>query len=553
LSLSGVVSGSGGLFENGNGILVLEAGAAYTGNTTIQGGATLQLGCADALPSGQDAGSVRVNGTLDLGGYSTTVVGLRGRGLVTSSAPGLVTLSVDTTQSSTFSGVIEDGLGTVALTTVGTGALTLNGENTFSGVVTIGEGSTLRLGSADALHSDPEVNGTLDLAGYSTQLDGLWGSGTITSSVSGAVTLTVDTTNYSGTFSGVIENGSGTMSVTITGTGTQTLSGTNTYSGTTTVSAGTLQVGDYYSGGTLGSGAVVDNASLVFSCYGTVTFANAISGTGTVTQSNSYGTLILTGNNTYSGGTTVSSGTLQVGSGGTSGTIGSGAVTNNESLVFNRSDTITVSGAISGTGSLTQQGTGTLVLSGSNTYSGSTVVNSGGTLRAGSNGALPSGSGKSDVTLDGTLDLNGYSPSVNGLTGSGTVTAGVAGTATLSVGNNNQSSTFSGVIQDGSGTVSLTKVGTGTLYLTGTNTFSGGTTISAGSLQLGYYSSTGSLGTGAVVDNASLVFSRSGTATIPNAISGSGTVTLEGSGNTVILTGNNTYTGTTTIVCHGAR
>jgi autotransporter-associated beta strand protein len=97
LSFLGAVSGSGSLIENGNGILVLAAGATFTGTTTILSGATLQLGAADALPSGPTAGAVRVNGTLDLAGYGATVDGLSGHGLITSSVPGTVTLSVDTT------------------------------------------------------------------------------------------------------------------------------------------------------------------------------------------------------------------------------------------------------------------------------------------------------------------------------------------------------------------------------------------------------------------------------------------------------------------------
>ena len=219
LSFSGAVSGSGSLTENGNGVLVLGAGATFTGTTTIQSGATLQLGSADALPSGPNAGAVKVNGTLDLAGYSATVDGLSGHGVITSSVRGLVTLSVDTTgQSSTFSGVIEDGSGRVALTTVGTGTLTLRGTNTFTGETTVDGRQYAPAGQCRGVAQRPEVNGTLDLGGYSTTLDGLWGSGLVTSSVAGSVTLTVDTTNYPGTFSGVIEDGSGTVALTKTGT-----------------------------------------------------------------------------------------------------------------------------------------------------------------------------------------------------------------------------------------------------------------------------------------------------------------------------------------------
>jgi fibronectin-binding autotransporter adhesin len=192
------------------------------------------------------------------------------------------------------------------------------------------------------------------------------------------------------------------------------------------------------SNGTLGSGSVVDNAALAFSPSGTATIGNAISGSGTVTQA--YGTLIVTGANTYSGGTTIALGaTLQVGNGGTSGTLGSGEVTcvyeypyyPAGQLAFNRSNTITVDNDISGFLSVVQQGSGALVLTGSNTYTQGTTINSGKTLRIGSNDSdvLPNGEGSGTVTVNGTLDLNGYGPSVGGLSGSGTVTSGVSGNA----------------------------------------------------------------------------------------------------------------------------
>jgi autotransporter-associated beta strand protein len=119
------------------------------------------------------------------------------------------------------------------------------------------------------------------------------------------------------------------------------------------------------------------------------------------------GTQILAGNNTYNGTTTVNGGTLQIGDGGTTGTLGGGGVTNNAALVFNRSDSPTVANPISGSGSVTKAGTGTLTLSGPNSYTGNTTV-SAGTLRLG-NGTAPSNlAGGADVIVatGATLDLN---------------------------------------------------------------------------------------------------------------------------------------------------
>src|SRR5208282_2116016 len=239
-----------------------------------------------------------------------------------------------------------------------------------------------------------------------------------------------------------------------------------------------------------------------------VTFAGAISGTGSLAQLGS-GTLTLTGNNTYTGSTTISAGTLQVGNGGTSGSI-SGPVTDNSTLAFDRSDAVTFSGAISGTGSLVQLGSNTLTLTGNSTYTGGTTV-SAGTLQIG-NGAT-SGSITGNVTDNGTLAFD-----------------------------RSDAVTFGGVI---SGTGSLVQLGSDTLTLTGNNNYSGGTTISAGTLQLGNGGTSGSI-TGNVTDNGTLAFDRSDAVTIGVVVSGTGSLVQLGSG-TLTLTGNNTYTGGTTV------
>jgi autotransporter-associated beta strand protein len=107
------------------------------------------------------------------------------------------------------------------------------------------------------------------------------------------------------------------------------------------------------------------------------TFGGEISGSGGVVKTGS-GSWTLTAANTYSGGTVISNGTLQIGAGGTSGSV-LGSITNNAALVFNRSDDLTQSTVISGSGSLTKSGNGTLTLSGAsaNTYSGLTSINAG--------------------------------------------------------------------------------------------------------------------------------------------------------------------------------
>ena len=303
---------------------------------------------------------------------------------------------------------------------------------------------------------------------------------------------------------------------------------------------GQLLIGSGGLAGTFNAATIVDNGLIQADFTDTTTLAASISGSGQLVKLGS-GTLILTGTNTYSGLTTISGGTLQIGNGGTSGSITSN-VLDNGILVFDRSDSFTFAGAISGTGNLIKQGAGTLTLSGTNSYTGTTTV-SAGTLQAGSTGAFSSGSAFS-VNTGATLDLNGFNNTIGSLSGSGTVLNNGSAPATLTAGGNNTSTLFSGVIEDGS-TLQLIKSGTGTLTLTGTNTYTGGTTINGGTLQLGNGGTTGSI-TGNVIDNGTLAFDRSDVYTFSGVISGTGAVEQIGTGTTV-LTGTNTYTGMTTV------
>jgi autotransporter-associated beta strand protein len=126
------------------------------------------------------------------------------------------------------------------------------------------------------------------------------------------------------------------------------------------------------------------------------------------------------------------------------------------------------------------------------------------------------------------------------------VTSSVGGSVTLTHGGNS-STTFSGIIQNGSGAVALTKAGTGSLSLTGANTYTGITTVSAGTLSIGSGSTTGSISNSSnVTNNGTLTFNRSNTYTYSGIISGTGAVTKSGAG-TLTLSGTNTYTGATSI------
>jgi autotransporter-associated beta strand protein len=162
------------------------------------------------------------------------------------------------------------------------------------------------------------------------------------------------------------------------------------------------------------------------------------------------------GNMTYLGATTIDAGTLQVGDGGTAGSLATGsAITNNGTLVFNRSNAVTqgtdFASVIAGTGNLEQAGSNTLTLSGNNTYTGATVI-SAGTIEIGAAGRLGGGSYAGNISNNGTLIHSGTN-----------------------------AQTFSGEI---SGTGSLTQNASSQLLLTGNNSYTGTTTISAGTIRL---------------------------------------------------------------------
>lgn len=169
-------------------------------------------------------------------------------------------------------------------------------------------------------------------------------------------------------------------------------------------------------------------------------------------------------------------------------------------LLLPASSILTVGGPVVGGGgmSVTGGGTGTVVLSSNaNTYSGGTIVNSNKTLRQGQANALTSGTGDTNIAATGTLDLGGFSGSVAGLVGSGTVSGGGAGgTPSLTLGADGVGDKTSGAaIIDGGSTLAVTKVGDNRQTLTAASSYTGGTTINEGQLQV---SGAGTLGSGAV-------------------------------------------------------
>ena len=379
-TLSGVISGAGALTKDTEtSTLTLTGTNTYSGDTTVSAG-TLTIGGTGTLGSGTYAGDISV-ATDSVFQYSSST-------------------------NQTLSGVIS-GAGALTKDT-GTSTLTLTGTNTYTGATTLSAGTLSLSGSGSVATSSGLTvsgDGVLDISATTSgaSIVSLDGSSTAAVGVNlGTKTLTLS--SASGSYSGVID---GTGGVTLT-TGTQTLTGDNTYTGATIIDGGTLALsgsgsiatssGVTVSGdGVLDISATTSGASIVSldgSSTATVgvnlgaqtltlssasgSYSGVIDGTGGVTLTT--GTQTLTGDNTYSGTTTISAGTLLVGDGGSTGALGTGSVTNNGALEFNRGANTSISNVISGTGSVTATITGTLSVDASITSAGGTSLSSTGNL-----------------------------------------------------------------------------------------------------------------------------------------------------------------------------
>ncbi len=503
--------------------------------------------------------------------------------------------------------VLQVGLGgTAGLEKTTAGWVTLTGSNSytgttevFGGTLQIGDGVTGSLNSASAVNIRINARVELNLASGSTFANNVY-----IEKVGGDFGNFVVNSSGTTTISGVISGGGGFFQ--LNSDGHTILTGENTSTGAYGVEGGTLQIGDGTTGSISSAASVYihDSAQLLINladngvfandignggllqtiANGTNTLAGAISGTGAFIQSGS-GTTILTGTNTYTGYTAVSSGTLQIGD-GVSGSINDlsdvyveeagslvlhlrndgifGSDVYNDGKVFtSASGTNTVSGVISGTGSLTQNGNGVTILDNQNTYSGATSVLSG-TLKAGADYAI---SYESAVSVDAgsTLDLRYTDQEIGSLSdgenGGGTVRIR---RGELRTGYDNTDTTFSGSITGWRGR--LVKTGNGTFTLTGANTYTGSTVVASGTLQIGdgvsgsisaqsrvYIDSDASLVLNLAdgsefenrIRNRGSIFSiADGTTTISGRISRGGDFYQAGTG-TTILTANNTYWGNT--------
>ena len=367
--------------------------------------------------------------------------------------------------------------------------------------------------------------------------------------------------------------------LTKTGSGMLMILNSNTYSGLTLIQSGTVQVDDGSTNAALGFGPVTNNATLAFDRSDVVGVTNLISGTGTLEQIGS-GTLVLLGENNYTGPTIIAGGTIQVGDDANFGTLGSGAVTNNGGLVFARADTVTFSNSIAGSGVVTNlDPNGTVTLAGPSAYSGGTWIE-GGILEAANATALGSG----PVTIDnGSLYFNFPSGSTNVIANS--ISLPPTGTQEFLVDGDPTTWTtvrLTGVISGGVGGQTFTLADTGVggnhydvivldnpantfyadiLLWRGTLAFTSDAALGDPSnpIEIDLWNDNGSFRFDA--DNITLnpnrtitidsggdecINVRGFTGTIPGVITGSGPLVKQGTG-TLILNGANTFTGGATV------
>ncbi|EBC9184068.1 fibronectin-binding autotransporter adhesin ShdA [Salmonella enterica] len=428
--------------EIDGGILAAKDAAALgTGDVTIAESATLALsqgtldnnvtGGGQIVKSGND--ELIVTGANNYSGGTT----ISGGTLTADHADSLGSGDIDN------SGELENTLfGSGSLVKTGTGELTLSGDNTYSGGTTISDG-TLTADHADSLGTGAVANsGVLQV-----------GEGELENTLSGSGSLVK------------------------TGTGKLTLGGDNSYSGGTTITGGTLTADHADS---LGTGAIANSG--VFK-VGEGELKNTLSGSGSLVKTGT-GELTLSGDNSYSGGTTIIGGTLTADH---ADSLGTGAVANSGVLQVGEGE---LENTLSGSGSLVKTGTGELTLSGDNTYSGGTTI-TGGTLMADHADSLGTGA----IANSGVLQV-GEGELENMLSGSG----------------------------------SLVKTGTGELTLSGDNSYSGATTITDGTL---IAANVNALGSGNIDNSGTLMLDAEGEFNLANVATQSGATTELARGTTL--------------------
>jgi autotransporter-associated beta strand protein/T5SS/PEP-CTERM-associated repeat protein len=395
-----------------------------------------------------------------------------------------------------------DPSGQPSVTVTGPGSTWNVGDPGFGVTLAVGGGTTPGPGTLTIANG-----GTVNVAGSMVVGDALTNTSLVTVTGAGSV-LNVLTSLHIGEACDCLA-----------GTFTVANGGMVNSPGSTAVGRGsTLNLGNGGLAGAIVTPTIDNRGQIVANFTDTLVLAANISNVGSLSKAGA-GTLVLTGNNTYTGGTTIGGGTLQIGNGGTAGSI-VGNVTNNATLAFNRSNALSFGGVISGSGAVQQLGPGTTTLTANNTYTGGTVVNAG-ILQLAAGASLAAGGA---LTVNGGgFNLNGNNQTVGALAGTGgaialgngTLTAGDAGNTTLAA-------TISG-------TGGFIKQGSGVLTLTGASGFTGSTAVNAGTLVVN-----GSLASGVTVNGGRL----QGSGTVGGLVVNSGVVAPGNSIGTLTVNGS---------------
>lgn len=567
--------------------------------------------------SGSSASPVTISGTNTLtilGTLETTGITVeRGAGLFTMNCPLVLAGASQNITVDNADGMIINGSvgGVIGLEKWGLGTLVLAGSNTYTGSTTV-EAGILQIGNGTtgSIQSfTPVTSGTITTL-VANQVT-VSGSAILTINMGGDAVASFNIAN-SGTVA-VISPNTTTLAGNITGTGgvimyglgQLNLTGTNLYSGDTTVGRGTVKIGNGVTGSISGSSrlsvyqegtlildspdasilthSIANDGSVVLeqSAFPSYTYSGPISGLGGVTKTGT-NTLIFSGSNTYGGATIIDGGTFRplagalpalspvvvnsgatFDAGGFSFSIGSlsgaGTVMTTSGLSVGANNGNAVfAGGITGSGTITKVGSGAWFLTGENTYVGPTVISEG--LVAIGNGTTGSILGSSSVSISGSGAL-----AVN-LASNGVFSNDILNEGTV-IGLNANTNTLSGAI---TGAGSFIQNGSGQTILTGSNTYTGATTVAQGTLKIGNGT------TGSISGSSSLAVHQTGTLildspdisilthsiandgmvvleesafenyTFSGSINGAGSITKTGA-NTLTLGGTNTYAGITVV------